>query len=387
MPIGPLNRYRLDNSLIEDKSQKIALDALDKLFQDLINDRIHSNLIGIYMWGKVGRGKTFLMDLFHTSVQQYIPEKKCLRQHFHHFMFNIHQQLKRLSGTPDPLKLLALDISHRYKIICFDEFFVTDIGDAMLLGRLFQYLFSLDIILIATSNIAPTDLYKDGLQRVRFIPAIEAIEAHCKTIHLDGKDDHRLRKLNKQQIYFQFEADQGKNNLARQKVNFQLLERFGLENQSRQNETILDREIPLVAKKHETACFEFSALCEGPRSHFDYIELAKRFQTIIILNIPSLRGTCYEHIQARGTEDSALGSGNIGDRAVVYANMDDACRRFIALIDELYDQGVNLYLSSSLPIEELYNEGCLLFEFQRAQSRLVEMASIDYLQNLTRSKK
>ena len=365
-----------------DESQLPALNALDSLLQDLHNPRRglsfsryrHSPVKGLYLWGKVGRGKTFLLDLFVACLR---PEQ-CLRLHFHHFMASVHQQLQQLTGQKDPLRHIARELSRHYQVLCFDEFFVADIGDAMLLGTLMQCLFEFNVTLVATSNTAPEDLYKDGLQRSRFLPAIKAIQTHTSTLHLSGVQDHRERNFQRSPIYFPYaDAAQAK---ALQK---ELLSRFQLpaENQiSARHISILGRKIPVLSQSDKVICFEFAALCEGPRSHLDYIEIGSRFHTVIVLHIPCLSSHSAEQIKARGTEDGSEGSGVTGERQVVLGRLDNATRRFIALVDELYDRKVNLLLTSEVPLTRLYTEGSLTFEFERTRSRLLEMASTDYQQ-------
>ncbi len=368
---SPKARYYQNKSLKNDATQQAALNALEEVYQQFREVRFKRKSIkGIYLWGKVGRGKTCLMDLFYASM----PPEKILRLHFHHFMASIHHQLASHSGQTNPLKHIAKSISKRCHILCFDELFVSDIGDAMLLGKLLQYLFEFKVTLISTSNIAAENLYEDGLQRERFLPAIQAILDNTQSIHLSGLKDHRERTLHTEQIYFVHTNEKD--------LNKYLLDKLQLEFSASSliSETILGRDIPCIARNKTSICFEFSSLCEGPRSHLDYIKLANRYKTILLLDVPPLSGKSYEHIKARGTEDGSIGSGLIGEREVVLASMDDATRRFIALIDELYDQKVVLFLSSSSPLEELYIEGSLTFEFERTRSRLIEMASSEYQQ-------
>jgi len=378
---SPKARYLNDKNLIKDESQLAALEALEHIYQAFKQESfIKRNIKGAYLWGKVGRGKTCLMDIFYHSMNS----DKILRLHFHHFMKIIHQQLRDHSGHADPLKLIAKNLSKKYKILCFDELFVSDIGDAMLLGKLLQYLFDFKVTLIATSNIAAEDLYSNGLQRERFLPAIKSIALNTHNINLNGLKDHRERALQVQPIYFLHTKATNQN--------LYLLERFELHSTfvepclststryKPEHETILGRKLTCIARNKKTICFEFSALCEGPRSHLDYIELASRYQTILLFDIPPLSGQSFERIKARGTEDGSIGSGLVGEREVVLANMDDATRRFIALVDELYDQKIVLFLSSSTPLEALYTDGSLTFEFQRTRSRLIEMASTEYQQ-------
>lgn len=375
-PLSPKQTYQrlLENaSVIDDPAQYAALKALEDLYHQLDSAADQSVRIkGLYLWGKVGRGKTFLMDLFSSCIKP----KYCLRQHFHHFMASIHKQLTDIAGSADPLRLIAERISQQYKVLCFDEFFVSDIGDAMLLGKLMQYLFELNVVLVATSNTQPDELYLDGLQRSRFLPAITAINHYTHRIHLTGKEDHRERPLAQRQIYFVDSIEPMLTTKTKTKL-FKQLE-LSPQNVASTSVTILGRNIPCVSRSQDAICFEFSQLCEGPRSHLDYIQLAKSFKIVLLLNIPTLGGRAFEHIKARGTEDGSVGSGETGERKVVHSNMDDAVRRFIALVDEFYERKVKLYLVSESPFEQLYTEGCLVFEFERARSRLIEMASEEY---------
>ena len=342
-----------------DEAQQQALMALEQLHQQLILNR--SPVLGLYLWGKVGRGKTFLMDSF---VQSF-AEGFCLRQHFHHFMQDVHSQLAKLSGRKDPLKEIAKQLKARHEILCFDEFFVNDIGDAMLLGRLIMFLFEQGVVVVATSNCEPNELYKDGLQRANFLPAINAIYKHMQVVELTGNKDHRERTLHSLQNYFLINGESKQSLIIPDKKPGVI--------------DILGREINYLAIKNKTIVFEFENLCLGPRSHFDYIEIAKQFNTVYLLNVPALGGATYEHIKARGTEDGSVGSGVTGEREVMLAPMDDGARRFIALIDELYDQQVALYLTCDVPLEKLYTQGSLAFQFERARSRLIEMGSEEYM--------
>jgi cell division protein ZapE len=333
---------------------------------------------GIYLWGKVGRGKTFLMDLLVNSL----PNSVCNRQHFHHFMQGVHRQLNILSGQSEPLKIIARKFSQQYRVLCFDEFFVSDIGDAMLLGNLLQFMFELDIVVVCTSNCAPSQLYLNGLQRDRFLPAIAAIEDKTQILHLTGDHDHRLRTLTYAQNYFELATSEEPQITLHQT----LLSRFDLNHKPDNKILILGRFINIIAQNnkqnHRVICFEFSALCQGARSHFDYIELAKQFTTILLFNVPPMSGQTYERIKARGTEDNGsninVSAGKTGEREVLLAPMDDAARRFIALVDESYDCNINLFITAYTPLSELYNSGSLMFEFERTKSRLIEMASVEY---------
>lgn len=400
---SPLSQYQTlvsSNKISFDSSQQHAVELLQQLYVNLqptiVNENIQSGAVakGIYLWGQVGRGKTFLMDLFVNSLANTLPSKEpnkvCKRQHFHHFMQDVHRQLKELSGKPEPLKRIAEKFSQQYRVLCFDEFFVSDIGDAMLLGNLMQFMFELNIIVVSTSNCEPKELYRNGLQRDRFLPAIAAIEQHMQVLHLNGAQDHRHRALTYAQNYFELphsaqqQIEQHQNLLSR--FNLELLIETQPEFNQHHSINILGRQINYMAKNTQTdkpvICFDFSQLCQGARSHFDYIELAKQFNTILLFNVPPMSGQTYERIKARGTEDNGsnmnVSAGTTGEREVMLAPMDDAARRFIALIDECYDCNLNVFITAYVPQEQLYNSGSLMFEFERTKSRLIEMASVEY---------
>ena len=394
--ISPIQRYEhavATGQVSFDDAQQQALFALDQLYHQLSHTENQSSVSGVYLWGKVGRGKTLLMDSFVESFDNGV----CLRQHFHHFMQNVHHQLTALSGSQDPLKLIAKKLRSRHQVLCFDEFFVNDIGDAMLLGRLIMYLFEQNMVVVATSNCAPNDLYKDGLQRSNFLPAINAINQHMHIVELTGIKDHRERQLHTLQNYFvvnKIDAASSDNHIKNTRLLADIFDQYSLPTELTVTLTkqhiqgalktsgtleVLGRDIHYLAIKNKTIVFDFSDLCLGPRSHFDYIELAKQFDTVFLMNVPVLGGQTYERIKARGTEDGSVGSGNTGEREVLLAPMDDGARRFIALIDELYDQQVNVFLTCQVPLKQLYTHGSLDFQFERARSRLIEMGSEEYM--------
>ncbi|MDX1454675.1 MAG: cell division protein ZapE [Gammaproteobacteria bacterium] len=342
-----------------DAAQEEAIAALDAIWADLETESNPSFLTkigrklglvttshpprqGLYMWGGVGRGKTFLMDLFFNALT--IPGKR--RQHFHRFMLDIHRRLKTLGHMEDPLERVASDIAAESRVICFDEFFVADITDAMILGRLFEKLFCRGITLIATSNIPPDQLYSDGLQRQRFLPAIAALKKHCEILNVDGGVDYRLRVLELAEIYHYPLDDDAETSLATS------FERIAGASTRLESSTIKveGRKIPIKAAADGVAWFEFSELCDGPRSVSDYIEIAQEFHTVLISNIPEMDW-----------------------------KMENQARRFINLVDEFYDHGVNLIVSAQKPVETLYSGERLAFEYQRTRSRLLEMQSTEYL--------
>ena len=296
---------------------------------------------GLYIWGEVGRGKTFIMDLFYEELP--ITGKK--RQHFHRFMHDVHHRLISLGNTRDPLKVIADDISENIEIICFDEFFVSDIADAMILGTLFTELFERGVSLVATSNCEPDGLYKGGLQRARFLPAIEALKANTDSIRLDGSVVYRLRVLDQAELYHSPLDVQADINLDEYLYKIAPNKPLGPVTLD-----INDRAVKARNKADGIAWFDFDELCETERSQDDYIELSREFHTVLVSNIPQLDEF-----------------------------NENAARRFIALVDEFYDRQVKLIISAAVPLFELYKGKRLNFEFQRTESRLQEMQSHDYL--------
>ncbi len=357
-------QQQLQQGLIPDPAQQTAVTALIGLKQRLPGKpgrfRKPQPVTGLYLWGPVGRGKTLLMDLFYQSLD---PDS-ALRLHFHRFMALVHRQLNELCGTKDPLQQVAQSLARRYRVLCFDEFFVSDIGDAMLLGRLFDFLFECGIAIVSTSNCHPDMLYRDGLQRARFLPAIAAIKKHMLIHQLDGGHDHRQRELSRQSAYFT--ADEAA-----------LTALFPVK-AAATTVSLCQRQLPCKARYDGHIWFDFSQLCEGPRSALDYIELAERFHTVLLSDVPALSGNAQERIKARGTEDGSYTVTETGNRKILLGRSDDATRRFISLVDELYDRRVNLFLNAEVSLDELYSGEHLAFEFERTRSRLIEMASVEY---------
>lgn len=376
-----------ESDFIADEAQQEALEELEIRYWQL-HDRVQTSPLlnteetntqsditqplpikGLYMWGDVGRGKTFLMDIFYQGL----PEEGKLRLHFHHFMAHIHKEMRAISGQTDPLLQVAAKLAKSYHVICFDEFFVSDIADAMILGQLFKGLFDHGVTLVATSNIPIGRLYWEGVQRQQFEQTIKLLETHCQQLNLEGKEDHRLRHL-----------DQSKTYYVKDEIDFTSV--FDRLNESAEDTSIkrdpiliCNRKIPTVQHTETLVWFDFNSLCNTPRSQLDYIEIASRFQIILLSGIPALGGEVSEQIKARGTEDGSFEPNQTSERKISFAPEDDSARRFISLIDELYDGNKKLYLMADVALEDLYHGGALSFEFRRAISRLVEMQSTQYL--------
>ncbi len=295
---------------------------------------------GVYLVGPVGRGKTWLMDLFVRSL----PFPWHRRRHFYRFMEEVHAALKGHAGTRDPLQRVAADIAADTRVLCFDELFVSDIGDAMILGTLFESLLRHGVSLVTTSNTPPDDLYLDGLQRARFLPAIELLKRNLQLVTVDGGADHRLRSLQRAGTWL---ADDEAAQAALTGL-FASLTRG--ETTGARNIRIAGRDIATRGAGSEVVWFEFGALCEGPRGPADYIEIARSWPAVILTHVP-----------------------------LFTALNENAARRFVALVDELYDHDVKLAVCAAAPPQDLYRGERLVNEFQRTASRLIEMQTPQYL--------
>lgn len=323
------------------ESLQQSASLLAKLRTLLLRNSSHSDKRGIYLWGGVGRGKTLLMDLFFDSLE--IEKKK--RIHFHRMMREIHDRLKKLDNVENPLEIVAADIAAETNVLCFDEFFVSDIGDAMILGRLLDGLFRAGVTLVATSNARPDDLYRNGLQRERFLPAIALLEKHTDIIELDGAADYRLKLLQEAGAYLSplnDETDRQLHHYFKEIASGQVQTAHVL--------NVLGRDLQTKRCAKGVVWFDFLEICDGPRSQEDYIEIARWYPTVIVSAVPRL-----------GSEH------------------ENPARRFIALVDEFYDRKVKLVLSAAVEINTLYAGEQLKFEFQRTTSRLIEMQSQEYL--------
>lgn len=357
VPDRPSQRYLAgvaEGRWRQDAGQLAALVELDRVALDLLARRRagplkrlglrlagHGGVRGLYLWGGVGRGKTLLCDLLLEACAELTP----VRLHFHRFMQDIHARVKALPDTADTLSEVAAQYAQRSPLLVLDEFFVADIADAMILSRLLERLFELGVTLVATSNIAPQGLYANGLQRARFLPAIARIEQHCVVHRLLGEIDFRLRQLTAAETWHVPPDAAGEAALA---ACFGALNGAG---STAPGPLLLHgREIPAKALGEGVAWFDFEALCEGPRSAADYIELAREHHTLLLSNVPRF-------------DDTAL----------------DAARRFVHLIDELYDRNVNLLATAAAPPQALYSGQKLRLEFERCASRLIEMQSHDHL--------
>jgi cell division protein ZapE len=366
----PMERYHRDlkrPNFCADPAQEHAVAHTQRLFDDLLNPeprtlrniasrilpegrRFHRQVRGLYLWGGVGRGKTYLMDGFYDSL----PFKTKLRMHFHRFMQRVHTELKTLRGESEPLALFADKLAPGTKVLCFDEFHVSDIADAMLLGGLCKALFERGVTLVATSNDAPDNLYANGLQRERFLPAIALIKQNTEMFKLETAVDYRLRALEQAEIYHCPLDAAAEQNLRSSfsRLAPDLSDPCDIPDPSEPvNVLSVDgRVIKTVRCAEGVVWFEFEELCGGLRAAADYIEIASCYHTVLLANIPQLHD---------------------GD--------DDKARRFIALIDELYDRNVKLIVSAAVPPAELYRGERLATMFQRTASRLQEMQSLDYL--------
>jgi cell division protein ZapE len=336
----------------DDPAQHPALAELDRIHAALIASperggflsklfsRNDDAIPGLYLWGGVGRGKTFLIDLFFDALP--IAQKR--RTHFHRFMREVHERLRAHAGQRDPLAIIAREWREALRVLVLDEFFVGDIGDAMLLGRLLDRLFDEGVVLVTTSNTPPRDLYKDGLQRARFLPAITAIERHCHVLELAGATDYRMRELVRSPVY-RAPLDAGSETWLESRWHA-----LGGDDAHRDAGIVVEgRRIPGRARSRGLAWFDFAALCEGPRGASDYIEIAQEFHTVLLGGVP-----------------------------LFDENRNDAARRFITLVDELYDRHVNLVCTADGAPAALYAGERLAAAFERCASRLTEMQSSEY---------
>ena len=353
---SPLTWYQAASqqpAFIRDAAQAKAVEYLDKLWTELMMFKRKRNRFlgrslrspqlpkGLYFYGGVGRGKSFLMDVFYGCL----PYRRKRRVHFHAFMAEVHGRMKALKSESDPLKAVAAEISKETRVLCFDEFHVSDIADAMILGRLLEYLFEDGVVLVATSNYAPSELYPQGQNRSSFLSTIALIENKLTILNVDGGEDYRLRTLRPAEVFYVPANDENEQKLAA--LFAQMTHGKGKEPHP---VTILGRELMCNAEADKTIWFDFRALCFGPRSQADYLYLAERYEMIFVSGIEKLT-------EAQRAE----------------------ARRLTWLIDVLYDFRVKFCATSEVPAEEIYVEGDFANEFVRTVSRMVEMQSEEYL--------
>lgn len=355
--MSPKQRYQAltkSGEFEKNSQQEAVIDMLDAIYQQLLPRLKAKNFItkifhhkkeplkGLYLWGGVGIGKTWLMDIFYGCL----PEQGKMRSHFHQFMARIHRQLKQLHDKQDPLKIIAKQIAENYQVICFDEFFVSDIADAMLLAGLFTALFQEGLTLVTTSNIHPDGLYKGGISRDRFLPAIELLKKYTDVVHIESEKDYRLRQLQNAGVYL---MPLGEATRLKMRAQFDSL----TDANWTQDELIIiaGRGIQTIRRGKGIIWFRFKDLCNIPRSQLDYLEIAKSFHTVLLSGVPKLN-------ESQTNEAIYL----------------------INLVDVFYDAKVKLIVSADCAINEIYVTGQMQFEFARTRSRLQEMQSIEYLQ-------
>lgn len=357
----PWQKYQSDlmsDSFQPDEAQEKAVKELQRLYDELVSDNAKpspsffrklmfknnsqlSPVKGIYFWGGVGRGKTYLVDTFFDCL----PFDNKMRVHFHRFMHRVHYEMKKMENQTDPLKNVAAIFAKEARVICFDEFFVSDITDAMILGTLMEELFKRGVVLVATSNIEPENLYRNGLQRARFLPAITLIEEQTNIINVDSGIDYRLRTLKKAEIYH-FPLDKA----AQQNLDYYFYELARDSGENNKTVAINNRQLSTQKEGDGVVMFSFEILCNTPRSQSDYMEISRCYNTVMVSDVRQM-----------SEKD------------------DDVARRFIAMVDEFYERNVKLIMSAEVAQKDLYQEGRLVFEFKRCLSRLVEMQSEEYL--------
>jgi cell division protein ZapE len=358
---SPWQRYQADllrEDFSHDPAQEHAVSLLQDLYERLVlREQAASGALGglwrrvrgvqpdpemgLYLWGGVGRGKTYLVDTFYDCL----PFSQKMRIHFHRFMQRVQSELRALEGQKNPLQKVADTFADEAKVICFDEFFVTDIADAMILGGLMEALFDRGVTLVATSNIVPSGLYENGLQRQRFLPVIALIEQFTDVVNVDAGIDYRLRTLEQAELYHFPLGEEANQSLE------QSFSRLAPEQGKRwERVEVNGRYLSTRCVADDVVWFDFAELCDGPRSQNDYIELARIYHAVLLSDVP------------------AMG-----------VDSDDQARRFVNLVDEFYDRSVKLVLTAETPLLDLYSGVRLEFEFQRTISRLQEMQSHEYL--------
>lgn len=350
-PEETYQKLLLSGEIQPDPYQETAVKQLQKCFNDLIAAKpkkrffFHSKprpVKGVYIWGSVGRGKTWLADLLYDSL----PMKEKAREHFHAFMQNIHRQLEQHGGRADPLPFIAAKLAKQIRVLFLDEFHVVDIGDAVILAQLLKGLFENGITLVTTSNVLPEKLYNDGIQRASFLPAIDLLESYTEVVNLDGKRDYRRETLEQLPVYLVDDDSVVEQQFQREFAQLTL----GHDVEHDGQLTIASRNISFTRRAADVIWFEFKDLCLGPRNTADYLEIACSYHTLFLQHVPVLDGS-----------------------------RDDWARRFIQMVDVFYDHRLKMIISADAQPEQLYSGERLAFEFQRTVSRLLEMQSTEYL--------
>jgi len=351
LPSQRYNELMSRKRFVRDLTQEHAIVLLDEIYHQLLEPSKRSffdslfaqkkePIKGCYLWGGVGRGKTFIMDLFFDVL----PIKNKKRLHFHHFMKDIHQRLSQVKQIKNPLRVIAQELSQEFSILCLDEFMVHDIGDAMILSELLAGMSQEGITLLTTSNTAPENLYLDGLQRSQFLKTISHINQHCHILHVDSGIDYREKEKVDNTVYYSPNSAE----------NIQYIHQWLASNQHVEQDissiTLQSRQVDVLYHYEHAIWFSFDVLCKTNRSRSDYIELIEHFKVIVITGL---------HVM----DDQA----------------NDVIRRFITLVDVFYDNKITLVISSEVAIEDLYEGSFLKFEFKRTISRLYEMQTKHYL--------
>lgn len=350
-PVKRYQRMLQQSDMHYDAVQEVIVGHLDRMYSELVKRRTqtgflarllrHNTVRGLYLWGGVGRGKTRLMDMFYDSISG----RRRMRLHFHRFMQEVHSALKRYSGQRNPLTKVGASIASETEVLCFDDFFVEEIGDAMLLEGLLTELFARGVCLVITSNIAPDKLYENGLQRARFLPAIALLKQHCRILEMGAGSDYRLLTLKNDRLYHCPAGAEADKDMERE------FRSLAPDKGSRgQIIHVEGRELWTRCMADDVVWFNFRDLCEGPRSQHDYLHLALEFHALLLSDVPQFTPA-----------------------------LDAAARRFVNLIDVLYDHRVKLVISAETPPEKLYTGTQLRSVFRRTVSRLVEMQSMEYL--------
>ena len=353
----PTERYESDlqqPNFVADSLQRYAVFHTQRLYDDLLSVQLQKpgllaklfrhrppSLKGLYFMGGTGRGKTYLLDCFYECL----PFREKHRVHFHRFMLEIHDWLKQLPPSPDPLQVIGAELARRYRVLCLDEFHVHDIGDAMIMAGLLQALLDNGVTLAASSNISIKELYKNGLQRERFLPAIKLLQDNLEEIDLKAGDDYRLHRLTHADTYLVVNANNQQEWLEQRFADL-----APTTPKHAHNLHINHRDIPYIALADDVVWFDFQVLCNTPRAASDYIEIALQFHTVFLSQIP-----------------------------VMSEGQDDVAKRFIHLVDALYDHNVNLVATAASMPDKLYTGRRLAFAFERTKSRLYEMSSKDYM--------